>query len=89
MVSLELVLSFLAAAGIRATYEAVADATGIFKRSLRNEIPFVDRDPRTAWVVYSTTGQPPPKHHSPRPRDSELIRDGDVLARRAAAHGRE
>ncbi len=83
MVSLELVLDFLADSGIRATYKAVGEATGIFYRHLRSEPQFISADPRTAWVVLAKTGQPPLEIHRPRPRDSELIRDGDDLARRA------
>ena len=83
MVSLELVLDFLADNGIRATYKAVGEATGIFYRNLRSEPQFISADPRTAWVVLAKTGQPPPEIHRPRPWDSELIRDGDALSRRA------
>lgn len=84
MVSLELVLDFLADNGIRATYKAVGEATGIFYRNLRSEPQFIGADPRTAWVVLAKTGQPPPEIHRPRPWNTELIRDGDDLSRRAA-----
>ena len=90
MVSLELVLDFLADVGIRATYGAVAIAIGREgeERSLRSEPQFRSRDPRTGWVALAKTGQPPPHIHSPRPADGELITDGDDLARRAAEHAR-
>ena len=45
MVSLELVLDFLADSGIRATYMAVGEATGIFYRHLRSEPQFIGADP--------------------------------------------
>ena len=84
MVNLELVLDFLADNGIRATYGAVGAATGIHERSLRHEHQFRDLDPRTAWVVYANTRQPP-TFHARRPDDSELIRNGDELAYRVSA----
>lgn len=89
MVSLDLVLDFLAGEGIRATYAAVASATGArHARTLRNEPQFVHVDPRTAWVVLANEGyQPPATKHTRRPAATEIIRDGDDLARRAAAYG--
>ena len=81
--SLELVLDFLASNGIRATYKAVGGATGIFYRHLRSEPQFISGDPRTAWVVLAATGQPPPEIDRPRPWGSELITNGDELARLA------
>ena len=84
MVNLELVLDFLANNRIRATYGAVGAATGIHERSLRHEHQFRGLDPRTAWVVYAATRQPPP-FHARRPDDSELIRDGDELVHRVSA----
>ena len=91
MVSLELVLDFLADGGIRATYGAVNVAMGRKKgeeRNLRREPQFQSRDPRTGWVVLADTRQPPLDIHSPRPDDSELITDGNDLAHRAAEHAR-
>lgn len=88
MVSLNLVLDFLAGEGIRATYAAVASATGAgHARTLRNEPQFVHVDPRTAWVVRARGYQPPATKHTRRPDETEIIRDGDDLARRAAAYG--
>ena len=90
MVTLDLVLAFLASNRIRATYGAVAEAIGRPEafRALRNEPQFLDHDPRTAWVVLAKTRQPPEGKHLPRPNDSELIRDGAVLAQRVAAEER-
>ena len=90
MVSLSLVLDFLADERIRATYAAVATATGApHARVLRTEPEFIQVDQRTAWVVLAAEGyQPPAAKHTPRPADSEIIRDGDDLARRAAEWGR-
>jgi len=87
MVSLDLVLDFLAGEGIRATYAAVTCATGAgHARTLRNEPQFVHVDPRTAWVVLASEGyQPPATKHTRRPDATEIIRDGEDLARRAAA----
>lgn len=90
MVSLSLVLDFLAGEGTRATYAAVATATGApHARALRTEWEFSRVDQRTAWVVLAAEGyQPPATKHTPRPADSEIIRDGDNSARRAAEWGR-
>ena len=89
MVSLSLVLDFLAGEGIRATYAAVATATGApHARALRTEPEFINVDQRTGWVVLARGLQPPATKHTPRPADSEIIRDGDNLARRAAEWGR-
>ena len=80
--SLERVLDFLAANQIRATYKAVGEATGIFHRNLGREPQFTNEDPRTAWVVYTATKQPPPEIHRPRPGRTELIRYGAELLTR-------
>lgn len=90
MVSLSLVLDFLDDKGIRATYAAVATATGAsHARALRTEPEFIHVDQRTAWVVLAAEKyQPPATKHTPRPAHSEIIRDGDDLARRAAEWGR-
>ena len=85
MVPLDTVLSFLSNNGIRASFGAVGEVAGIYHRNLRYEYEFVDRDPRTAWVVYQRTGQPPPELHEPRPDESELIVDGWKLAKRMRA----
>ena len=84
MVSQSLVLDFLADEEIRATYAAVATATGApHARALRSEPEFIRVDQRTAWVVLAAKGcQLPATKHTPRPADSEIIRDGDNLARR-------
>ena len=83
MVSLELVLDFLADSGIRATYKAVGEATGIFYRHLRSEPAVHQRGPphglgRPCQDRPAASGDP-----QTAPPDSELIRDGDDLARRA------
>ena len=82
MVSLDRVLDFLAEHRIRATFGAVGEATGIHHQSLRLEHQFKLRDPRTAWVVYKNTGQPPPEIHSRRSENTELITNGTKLIRR-------
>jgi peptidoglycan/xylan/chitin deacetylase (PgdA/CDA1 family) len=81
---LEHVLDFLADNGIRATFGAVGATTGVHPQSLRHEPQFRDRDPRTAWVVYARSRQPPPGIHAQRPDDSELITDGEKLDKRVS-----
>ena len=71
-----------------ATYGAVGEAVGIHHQHLKDEPQFYRRDPRTAWVVYAKTRQPPPEVHAPRSSDSRLFTDGGklvtaVLARKA------
>ena len=88
MLDLDLVLDYLADNGIRATYGAVGEAVGIHHQHLKDEPQFYRRDPRTAWVVYAKTRQPPPKVHAPRSSDSPLFTDGGklvtaILARKA------
>ena len=80
MLDLDLVLDYLAANGIRATYGAVGEAVGIHHQHLKDEVQFHRRDPRTAWVVYAKPPhQPPPEVHAPRPSDSRLFTDGGKL----------
>ena len=79
VLDVDLVLDYLADNGIRATYGAVGEAVGIHHRHLKNEPQFYRSDPRTAWVVYAKTRQPPPEVHGPRSSDSSLFTDGGKL----------
>ena len=79
VLDLDIVLDCLADNGIRATYGAVGEAVGIHHQHLKDESQFHRRDPRTAWVVYAKTRQPPLEVHAPRSSDSRLFTDGAKL----------